>query len=79
LKIDVGGIRQEQSDSENEATEISDDILIEGKFSEDTPEVFEGSSDKIEKTPGEFQEFIKAITGDVKEKIRWKLKKKDKR
>lgn len=78
LKIDVGPIQQDRKDTNEGKTEISEDIFIEGEFSEDAPKVLEGSLDEIKATPPEFQEFMKAMAGQISSKIRWKLERKGK-
>jgi hypothetical protein len=78
LKIDVGPIQQDRKDTNEGKSKISEDIFIEGEFSEDAPKVLEGSLDEIKATPPEFQEFMKAMAGKISRKIRWKLGKKTK-
>ena len=57
-------------------TEIREEILLEGKFSQDDPEKFEGDLDEIAEIPPEFKEFMEALAGKISGKIRWKFLKK---
>jgi len=78
FELDAPPIHGGQKDTGDQKIEHREEILIEGKFSEDHPKTLEGSIDEIKKTPPEFQEFLKAIVGEVSKKIRWKLEKKGK-
>ena len=76
LDIAAGQIQKKVKDSTEETEEYSEPILIEGKFSEDFPDVLKGTKDEIKEAPPDLQKFFKFIAGDVSNKIRWKLEKK---
>lgn len=78
FKIDFGPIRHDQKDRDEAITEYSEEILIEGKFSEESPDKLEGSIDEIKELPSDFVEFTEALFGKASGKISWKLKKKGK-
>jgi len=78
FEVDVPPIHGGQKDTDEQTIEHREEILIEGKFSEDMPRELEGSLDEIKATPPEFQEFMEGMAGDISSKIRWKLKKKGK-
>ena len=74
--IDVGPIQHDEKDTGEGMTEIREEILLEGKFSQDDPEKFEGDLDEIAEIPPEFKEFMEALAGKISGKIRWKFLKK---
>jgi hypothetical protein len=78
FKIDWGPIQHDQKDTEEETTEYREEILIVGRFSEDSPEKLEGSLDEMKEIPPDFVEFMEAMAGNITGKIRWKLEWKDK-
>jgi hypothetical protein len=79
LIVDFGPIQHDEKEKGEGTTEYREEILIEGKFSEDSPEKLEGSRDEIKELPAEFLEFTEALAGKVSGKIRWKLERKGKR
>jgi len=79
LKVDFGPIQHDESDKDEGMTEYREEILIEGKFSEDSPKELEGSIDEVKELPSEFVEFTEALAGKVSGKISWKLEKKGKK
>jgi hypothetical protein len=76
MEIDVEELQRDERETEKGTEEYSEEILIEGKFTEELPMVLKGTKDEIKKTPPEFQEFLRDIAGDVSGKIRWKLEMK---
>jgi hypothetical protein len=77
FQVDIGPVKGGEKDTDEGMEEHSEDILIEGKYSEDVPKTLEGSLDEIKETPPDFQEFLKGMAGDISGEIRWKLKKKE--
>jgi hypothetical protein len=78
FKLDWPPIHGEEKDSGDQMTEYREEILIEGKFSEeDLPEKLEGSIDEMKEVPPEFADFMEALAGKISGKIRWKLERKD--
>jgi len=77
FKLDWPPIHGEEKDSGDQMTEYREEILIEGKFSEeDLPEKLEGSIDEMKEVPPEFADFMEALAGKISGKIRWKLERK---
>ncbi len=76
MEIDVEELQRDERDSEKGTEEYREEVLIEGKFTEEFPMVLKGTMDEIEETPPEFQEFLRDIAGDVSGKIHWKLERK---
>ncbi|MCK4495478.1 MAG: hypothetical protein KAU91_03960, partial [Candidatus Aminicenantes bacterium] len=78
IELDLFSIHDREKETDNQMIEHREEILIEGKFSEDFPWELEGSLDEIKATPPEFQEFMEGLAGQITSKIRWRLKKKGK-
>ncbi|UCE40544.1 MAG: hypothetical protein JSV17_13965 [Candidatus Aminicenantes bacterium] len=78
LIVDFGPIQHDQTDKDEGATEYTEEILIERKFSEEIPEKLEGSIDEWKELPPDFVEFTEALAGKALGKIRWKLEWKGK-
>ena len=55
-----------------------EEILIEGEFSEDNPEVLQGSEDMFEGWTIPLKLYAEALRGQMSGKIHWKLKRKGK-
>ena len=60
------------------AEDIQEEILIEGEFSEDDPEVLQGSEDMFEGWTSTLKLYAEALRGQISGKIRWKLERKGK-
>jgi hypothetical protein len=69
-------LQRDERETEKGTEEYSEEILIEGKFTEELPMILKGTKDEIKETPPEFQEFLRDIAGDVSGKIRWKVEMK---
>jgi hypothetical protein len=79
LKVDAPPIRHDEKDTDSYTTEYKEEILIEGKFKEESPVKLEGSKDEIKELPPDFVEFMEALAGNVTGKIRWTLERKGKK
>jgi len=77
-KLDMPPIHGEEKESGDQMAEYREEILIEGEFSEDSPEKLEGSIDEVKELPPEFVEFTEALAGKAFGKIHWKLEQKGK-
>ena len=73
FELDMPPIHGGEKDSGDQMIEYREEILIEGKFSEDSPKKLGGSIDEIKELPPEFVEFTEALAGKASGKIRWKL------
>lgn len=76
MELDLFSIHDREKYTDNQMIEHREEILIEGKFSEDFPWELEGSLDEIKATPPEFQEFMEGLAGQITSRIRWKLDRK---
>jgi len=79
LNVDYVHIQHDEKDEDEVKTEYKEEILIEGEFSEDSPEKLEGNLDEMKEIPPEFANFMEAFAGNITGKIRWKLERKGKR
>lgn len=78
FKIDFDPIQHDEKNKDEGTTDYREEILIEGKFSDDSPKKLEGTIDEIKELPPEFVEFTEALAGKTSGKIRWKLERKGK-
>jgi hypothetical protein len=78
FEVDVPPIHGGEKESDEQMIEHKEEILIEGEFSEESPEKLEGSVDEIKELPADFAEFMEAWAGNITGKIRWKLDRKGK-
>ena len=78
LKIDIEKLQRDEKDAEEGMEEYSEQIFIEGEFSEDFPAVLEGTLDEMLEMPPEFRELLEGLAGEVSGNIRWKLERKGK-
>ena len=78
LIVDFGPIQHDEEEEEEGTTEYREEILIEEKFKEESPEKLEGIIDEQEELPPDFVEFTEALAGKTSGKIHWKLKRKGK-
>ncbi len=78
LVVDVGPIQHDKKEKDEGVTEYEEEILIESKFSGESPDELEGSIDEVKELPPEFVEFTEALAGKASGKIRWRLEIKGK-
>ena len=76
--VDFGPIQHDEEEEEEGTTEYREEILIEEKFKEESPEKLEGIIDEQKELPPDFVEFTEALAGKTSGKIHWKLKRKGK-
>lgn len=77
--VDMPPIRGGEKDTGDQPVDYREEILIQGKYSEDNPEEIKGLRDEIKELPAEFVEFMEAMAGKVSGKMRWRLEKKGRR
>ena len=73
VELDMPPIHGGEKESDEQMIEHKEEILIEGKFSGESPEKLVGSLDEIKELPPEFVEFLEGMAGKVTGKIQWKL------
>lgn len=78
VEVDMSPIHGGEKDTGDQKIEYREEILIEGKFSEDNPDTLEGSLDENDEIPPEFMEFMESFVGKISGKTRWKLERKGK-
>ena len=78
FELDMPPLHGEEKDSGDQQVDYREEILIEGKFSGDSPVKLEGSREMKDDIPPEFMEFMEAFVGNVSGTIRWSLKQKGK-
>ena len=78
FELDVPPIHGGEKDSGGQQIDYREEILIEGKFSEDNPDTLEGNLEMKDEIPPEFMEFMEAFVGNIAGTTRWKLEKKGK-